>query len=216
MSKTHLALEKATADSKADGRFKDGRFKAVPKPEVVDQAPPIEWLQGRKDDLAFQQLGVWLTNSALAENRPQALLVTGCRGSVGTTTVTALLAATLAQGNKFRVLVVDANVRRPALNRVFQATRAEGLTDALAGHVTIETTVQGTNQPNLYVLTSGAVSTGPAELLDRATIDELMTRLREKFNFIVVDSAPVLDFPDACSLAPRVDGTLLVVGAEQT
>jgi capsular exopolysaccharide synthesis family protein len=206
MSKTYRALEKASGDGKAD----------VPTPRVVSGASVMDRNEEGKDDLAFQKLAVSLTSSALAGGPIQTLLVTGCRASVGTTTVTARLAATLARGKKFRVLAVDANMRGPALDRVFHARHPDGLTEVLTGHATIETAIQETTAPNLHVLTSGAVSIGPAELLDGVTIEALMRRLREKFNFIVVDSAPVLDFPDACSLAPRVDGVLLVVGAEET
>jgi Mrp family chromosome partitioning ATPase len=82
--------------------------------------------------------------------------------------------------------------------------------------VPFETHIQPTNRPNLFVLTSGHVSLSPAEVFEGDAIDQLITKLREKFDFILFDAAPVVDFPDSLALASKVDSIILVTQSEKT
>ena len=82
--------------------------------------------------------------------------------------------------------------------------------------VPFETHIQPTNRPNLFVLTSGQISLSPAEVFEGDAIDQLICKLREKFDFILFDAAPVIDFPDSLALASKVDSIILVTQSEKT
>lgn len=166
--------------------------------------------------IEFQQLRVWLMGSA-GRGRPlKTLMVVGCHAGSGVTTTTASLTATLAHGKKLQVLAVDVNFRTPRLGPVFGVRNGEGLFDVMEEGLPLEAVMQPTDRPNLSVLTTGRVGRYPAAVFEGVAADRLLDDLRKRFDFVVLDAAPVLDFPDAYTLAPRMDGVLLVVQAERT
>jgi capsular exopolysaccharide synthesis family protein len=79
-----------------------------------------------------------------------------------------------------------------------------------------EARIQSTNRENLFVLTSGQISFNPTEVFEGEAIDQLISWLKEKFEFIIFDSAPACEFPDCYALAPKVDSIVLVTQAEET
>lgn len=140
------------------------------------------------------------------------LVVTGAVAGEGKTLTAANLAVVEAQAGK-KVVVVDADLRRPALNRRFELPGYSGLTTWLAGEASLEEVLQPTGVPGLYLLASGPIPPNPAELLGSARAAELMARLGEAADLVIWDTPPVLHVSDASVLAGRADGTLLVVRA---
>jgi capsular exopolysaccharide synthesis family protein len=120
------------------------------------------------------------------------------------------LAASIAQSGK-KVLVVDADLRRPRLHKVFGLENKVGLALVLAGQTDPAAAVQQTSIPGLCLLPSGPRPTNPAELLTSPRLKELLERLGQVYDFVLVDTPPLLTCTDPCAVVPRVHGVLLTV-----
>jgi len=166
--------------------------------------------------LEYEKIGAWLTNPMTAGKRLQVVMVVAPHAGTGNTTTAALLAETLANVKKRRVLIIDSNFRTPGLNMVFQVKNDGGFIEVASDGVPFETHIQPTDRPNLFVLTCGQISLSPAEIFDGDAIDRLIGKLRENFDFILFDAAPVIDFPDSLALASKVDSIILVTQSEKT
>jgi len=145
----------------------------------------------------------------------RTILVTSPGPSEGKSITVANLAATMAEAG-LKVVTVDADLRRPRQHHLFDLDRAPGLTDVLlAGHL------DGQVRPAMYtgalgVLPAGDLPPNPAEVLGSARMGELLGRIKEKADAVIVDSPPVLPVTDAAVLARQVDAVLLVLDAGRT
>ena len=136
-------------------------------------------------------------------------MITSATPSEGKSTVAANIACALAAVGR-RVLLIDADLRRPRLHEFFGLANREGLTDVLTGARTAVDvswpTVEGPT-----VLTSGSRAVDPQYLLQSEAFTTLLTTAREHFEFVLIDTAPILAVNDACLVAGQVDGSILVV-----
>lgn len=211
MSRTYQALKKA------ENERTSSRTPIVNIPVEPGDRPDVLWTPGAEAQLEYERMRVWITNPGSRGTRLQTVMLAGCHRGGGTTTTTALLAATLAQGKKFRVLVVDTNFRTPGLYRVFRTRSNGGLSDIVGtGSPAAESHFQPTAHENVFVVTTGAVPHCPADVVERVAADQFMAQLKAKFDFVLFDAAPLLEFPDSYALAPHVDGIILVVEADRT
>ena len=149
------------------------------------------------------------------------ILATSTRPDDGKSTTIANLAITFAASGSPTVLV-DADLRRPHLHRIFDLQNDTGLTTWVSevarasGDTAVTVPLQDTQIPNLKVLTSGPVPPNPAEILASQRMAELLAMLRDKAEYVLIDTPPIIAVTDAAVLAPRVDGVLLVVNAGKT
>jgi capsular exopolysaccharide synthesis family protein len=141
-------------------------------------------------------------------------MVVGADHGDGVTTSASLFARALAKSRM--VLLVDANLRTPALAEIFHIRSHGGFADFLARKVTLDGAITPTEEPNLFVMTSGAAALAPPYLFEAGAFDDLLTGLKEKFDYIIFDAAPLGLHLDSVFLASRVDGVILVVKAETT
>jgi capsular exopolysaccharide synthesis family protein len=151
-------------------------------------------------------------------DRPtRTLLVTSSGPSEGKSTTAANLSVVMAQTGK-RVIVVDADLRRPVLHRIFEVPNNTGLTTALlAGDdMTLEGHLRPTKVENLSVLTSGPIPPNPSEILGSHRMAGLIESLTRLADMVIFDSPPVLAVTDAAVLGRQVDGVVLVADARQT
>jgi capsular exopolysaccharide synthesis family protein len=163
---------------------------------------------------AFRTLRTNLLFSSL--DRPlHTLLVTSTAPDEGKSTTLANLAVTMAQAEQ-RVLVVDCDLRRPSLHTLFGVPNERGLTTAVLAQDDGPLPIQPTSVPGLYVLTSGPLPPRPADLLGSRRMGALIERMRSEAEIVLFDTPPVVAVTDAATLAPRVDGVLLVLHAGQT
>jgi protein-tyrosine kinase len=209
MSRIYAALRKAEEE----------RREAEPasrRPPTLAVSPSPGPAADRSDLLGYEQMRMWLRNPAAPAERMRTVMVVACRSGSGATTTTALFAKTLAEGKRSRVIMVDGNFRTPGLNLVFRVANEGGLADVTAAGSPLDPHVQKTDRENLYILTSGAWPSALADAFDEQAIDDLLRELESRFDFVVIDGAPVLEFPDALALAARVDGVVLVVESEKT
>ncbi|MCS6900804.1 MAG: polysaccharide biosynthesis tyrosine autokinase [Myxococcales bacterium] len=146
---------------------------------------------------------------------PRLLLVTSASPSEGKTTTAATLAATFAQANA-RTLIVDLDLRRPRLHKIFDIGPEHGITSVMLGEETLDEAIQPTSVPNLSVLPAGRTPPNPAELLMSDRLMELLHQLRDRFDRVIIDSPPTNPVTDAVILSTRVDGTVFVVRSYST
>ncbi len=211
MSRTHQALQKAEAEQQQAQHRAFDHFSLRGR-----SAPEIEWDLGTPSFVEYQKIRVWLTNPATRGQLLQTVMVVSCHAGTGSTTTAALLASTMAEGKRSRVLIIDGNFRTPSLNMIFDVRNNGGLTEVLSAGLPLDAHIQPTTRQNLYVLTSGQISRYAAETFEGDAVNQLLSQLKEKFDFIIFDAAPVLEFPDSYALAPKVDSIILVVEADKT
>lgn len=152
---------------------------------------------------------------ASADQPQRLLLVTSSLPGEGKSFFAANLALTLATSGH-RVLLIDADLRRPRVDDYFGYEGAVGLSGVLVGDITLEDAVLQRSETSLSVLTSGRVPPSPPELLSSEAMRDLLQRTSEQFEYVIVDSPPVLSVADANLLTPLVDGTIVVVDASRT
>lgn len=146
----------------------------------------------------------------------RTLLVTSANPREGKSITAANLAVVMALGG-LRVLLVDADMRRPQQHKVFRLTNEFGLVNALLHpDASIDTYLQPTETENLFVLTTGSIPPNPAELLDSPRMRKLVERFKDRFDMILFDMPPILPRIDAAVMARHVDGILLVVDGGRT
>jgi capsular exopolysaccharide synthesis family protein len=145
------------------------------------------------------------------ETPVHTLLVTSPSPSDGKTTIVANLASVIAQSGR-NVVIVDADLRRPRIHKMFRLSNRVGLTDQfIRTQDRLDGSLKSTEVPNLHAITSGNLPPNPSELLSSGRMSDILKLLRNQFNTIIVDSPPVLLVTDAMVLAQHVDGVLLVV-----
>jgi succinoglycan biosynthesis transport protein ExoP len=145
----------------------------------------------------------------------RALLVTSANPGEGKTTTTANLAVALAL-NGAKVLVVEADLRRPALHHHFRTPKTPGLSDLIVSKCQASQAIQSTRFKGLQVLPCGYLPPNPAELLGSVSMREIVAALRTCYDWVLIDTPPVLAMADTPVLCPVVDGVVLVVSAEQS
>jgi polysaccharide biosynthesis transport protein len=152
-----------------------------------------------------------------AEEEPRVLSVTSATPQEGKSTIAVNLATTLAEQGSEPVLVIDADLRRPTVHHVFGLPRKPGLTDVLQGTATILEAIRDSRaHSNLHVLPCGSPVTNAAELLGSPRFSRLLGELRTRYGHIVIDTPPVLAVTDGVVVTRVVDGTIVVVRANQT
>jgi len=214
MSKIFEALVKAGEKASADERTVKfstlSLFKNQKRPIKIDfDLDPFMEEQ-------YQKLRRRLAPS-LKQPNVKVVMVAATTHGEGATTTSAILAATLARSGHSRILLIDANLRTPALDGVFNdAEHADGLSDVVAADVPLESAIYQTNFPNLFLLPVGRPHPSPSYLFDGDPITSLLATLREKFDFIILDGAPLDGYSESFFLASKVDGVVLVVECERT
>lgn len=161
----------------------------------------------------YRQLGT-ATQFLRIGGRPLTLLVTSALPGEGKSTVAVNLALALSEVCD-RVLLVDADLRRPSVADRLGLEGAAGLSTVLVGRATFDDVVQEWGPQGLAVLTAGEVPPNPAELLSSPGLAELAALVRNRFDVVIWDSAPVLPVTDAQLLTPHADGVLLVASGRR-
>jgi polysaccharide biosynthesis transport protein len=162
---------------------------------------------------AYRALG---TSIMFASPDLKILLVTSSLPNEGKTISAANSAVILAQQGR-RVLLVDADLRKPALHRYFGMANQCGLSDILLDHADAATVIRRYERlPNLAILTAGPAQSMPAEMVGALKMSQLMTSWREQYDYVIIDTPPVLAVTDAVRLSSQVDSVLLILRSGQT
>lgn len=145
----------------------------------------------------------------------QVVMFTSSAMSEGKSTVSANVAVTWAQAGK-KVLLIDADLRRPTVHATFRKLNLDGVTTVLTGKNKIDEVVEGTFVNNLSIISSGPVPPNPSELLNSKRMADLLKWARDKFDIVVLDTPPVLAVSDVQVLVPQTDGVVVVVNIGKT
>jgi capsular exopolysaccharide synthesis family protein len=164
---------------------------------------------------AYRTLRTNLEFSSL-DHPLHSLLVTSPAANVDKSQILANLAVIMAEGGR-QVILVDADLRRPALHEIFGLANDKGLSDLIrADNDSIDLPLQATGVTSLQVITSGHLPQNPSILIGSPKMTELIATLTEQADLVLFDAPPVIAVTDAALLAAKVDGTVLVIRAGST
>lgn len=207
----------------------DTRVRSLEDIEVVTTAPVVGTIpqvaksragailiDGERGSATAESFRILRTNLQFLDiDGPATFVVTSPGSGEGKSTIAANLGASIA-ANGVRVLLVEADLRRPQVHRYLDLEGGAGLTDILIGRAEFDDVVQSWASPNLHVLASGRIPPNPSELLGSQHMRELMTQLQGMYDVVLYDTPPVLPVPDAAILSRNVGGVLLVVSIDHT
>jgi capsular exopolysaccharide synthesis family protein len=185
-----------------DGRPVDDRDLFVHR---NPKSAPAECVRSIRTNLLFMS----------PEKPLRTILVTSSGPSEGKTTTAVSLAQTMADGGS-RVLLVDADMRRPRIHQIFGVARDAGLSSLILGQGDLDKTIQPTALANLFVLPCGPIPPNPSELLHTTSFTSLLATLSSRFDRVIIDSPPAGVVSDAVVVSTHVDGTAFVVKAGRT
>jgi len=149
------------------------------------------------------------------DNTPKVVQVCSAVHSEGKSTVAANLSCIMAAAGE-RVLLIDADMRRPRLHKAFKMQNVQGLSSILTRQVTLDAALKQTAISGLTVISSGPISPNPSELIGSNAMKELIADAREQYDRVIIDCPPYLGLSDALMLTPQTDGVLLVVRSGKT
>jgi capsular exopolysaccharide synthesis family protein len=144
----------------------------------------------------------------------KTIVITSAEMSEGKSTVAKNIALSFSQSEK-KVILIDCDLRKPSVHVSFKTSNSVGISEILIGNATVEESVQ-LYKDRFYFLTSGKTPSNPSEILDSAEMTNLIERLKDEYDIIILDTAPLNIVTDAQILATKVDGTILVVKATIT
>ncbi|WP_337925098.1 polysaccharide biosynthesis tyrosine autokinase [Arthrobacter jiangjiafuii] len=217
---TGWALLKARFDTKVRGEEDLRRITDVPllggtafdtdaqkKPlltQASHQSPRAESFRQIRTNLQFAGVGT----------KSKITLVTSSLPGEGKSTTAINIAIAMAQSGK-RVVLVDADLRRPSTADYLGIESSVGLTTALVGTAAVESLLQPWGDDELFVLASGQIPPNPSELLGSGAMSKLLNQLEQDFDAVIVDAPPLIPVTDASVLAQVVGGVVLVVGSSK-
>jgi succinoglycan biosynthesis transport protein ExoP len=167
----------------------------------MPQHPAVEGYRTLRTNLQFLNL----------EGKTRTILFTSAGPEEGKSTVMVNLGAALSEMGK-KVLLVEADLRKPVLDRYFKVSPGKGISGVLTGNLSLEEAVQPTGYNNLYVMVAGVKPPNPAELVASEAMKTALENVKRFADFILVDSPPVLAASDAMALASMMDGVIVMAG----
>lgn len=183
----------------------DSQAAGVPLPMAIAAAPTSIIAE------QFRQVRTRLQHAASLDTT-RSILVTSPSPGDGKSTVACNIAAGLALNGR-RILLVDANFRRPEINKIYNIGNDVGLSTALGSIDNFESAVKQTSVPNLSVMATGPRPSNPTELLESQLFIDFIERALEDYDHVIFDSGPMLLVSETAAMAPRVDGVITVVRA---
>jgi len=172
--------------------------------QAKHQSPRAESFRQLRTNLQFANVG----------GTARTALITSSLPGEGKTTTSINLAIALAQAGQ-SVCLIDGDLRRPMVGEYLGLDRNAGLTTALLGQTDVGDLIQPWGEDKMYVLTSGQIPPNPSELLGSKGMSDLLLRLEEAFDTVIIDAPPLLPVTDAAVLSQHVGGVLLVIGAQK-
>lgn len=186
-------------DSKALARHRDGEPISISSLGLAGEA-----LRQLRTNLRYVDV----------DHPPKAIVITSAHPGEGKSTVSSLLAVLIARSGQ-KVVLIDADLRKPVQHKNFRSDAAVGLSQVLIGDVTLEDSLQATSEPNLRNLTSGKVPANPSEMVGSRRMRELIATL-SRSAFVIIDAPPMLAVTDAGLLAAATDGAVIVTRVGKT
>lgn len=170
------------------------------------------------ESVIAEQYKVLRTNLyALSPDKPiKTIVITSAQPKDGKTITSCNLAATLSFDKEKKIILIDADLRRPSVHAMFGLSRKPGLSDILSGNVDIKSFTKKPAINNLYVIPSGTINNNPSDIFITTGIKMIIEDLRKDFEYIIFDTPPVLTVTDASILGAICDCVILIVKAGVT
>src|SRR5450755_2475149 len=204
-----IPLGSKSANHRSNGK----RLALTASKEVVETVTQVRPQSQMAESYRALRTSLLLSNLGAP---PKVIMVTSARPQEGKTTTSINTAIVLAQKG-VRVLLMDADLRRPSIHKVLGMGPRSGLSNVLTGSATLQQTITTSPVlPNLFIMSAGTPPPNPAELLASSNMRDLVMELRESYDHIVIDTPPTLSVTDAVVLSPRADATILVIRSGQT
>ena len=167
---------------------------------------------------ATEQIRHICTNleSMLTETGPRTVVISSPVGSDGKTVISANLASVLADTPDHKVILVDADMRKPRQHDLFGLDRAPGLSEYLQGKAELDQMVRATPMPNLSIIPAGRTPAKPTVLLGSERMTALLAELQRRYHWVLIDTPPLLPVTDATILGREASGLIMVVRMGQT
>jgi capsular exopolysaccharide synthesis family protein len=146
----------------------------------------------------------------------RSLLITSSIMEEGKSTIASFLAIAMAQFGNSSTILIDADLRKPTIDKLFNINSAPGLVDFLQDNSNLQECIRPTILRNLKIISGGPPTSNAEKILKLQSLKELLNQLKSTFTFTIVDSAPVMVVPDALTLSRAVDGVILVIKAGVT
>jgi capsular exopolysaccharide synthesis family protein len=214
MAKSYEALMKAESERARAAQQPDRT--SAPRRNGRRRSSPVDLshLDPNVEEQYQKLRGLLFANGARDDLR--SVMVVGSKHGDGTTTTCTILASLLARSNGGAVVLIDANLRTPALHELFSLPpTARGLTDVASQNLRGRDLVQDTPIPNLSVIQVGRPLASPAALYQEP-MAALIAELRQEFRYVMLDCSPVEHYSDASFVAPKVDGIVMVIRSQVT
>lgn len=164
---------------------------------------------------AFRALRTRIQFSRVNTESLKSILITSSAPQEGKTTIAVNLAGSFAHSKK-KVLLIDCDLRKPAVHKLFDRDRIPGLIDYLTGNAKLDEVRIQSQVPNLSFITSGTIPPNPAEMLDSQEMRNFLKKMRDEYDLVIIDSPPIIAVADSEILTSMVDGTILIVSADTT
>src|SRR5215471_9291417 len=201
------APRRLLSKSKAAGSITGGRTNTIPGTAIASRLQNVEGHSSAAE--AYRALRTSVLLSA-AGSPPKTLLVTSGQPGEGKTTTVVNTAMSLAQLGA-EVLIIDADLRKPSVHKVFGLDPSQGLSTYLSRNANLDSLIQKPALPHLSVMTSGPIPPNPAELISSDKMKNMLRLLQERYDHILIDSPPLINVTDPVILSTEVDGVVLVV-----
>ena len=219
-AKFNLKAVKDYLQSKKDEVLTDvsvGSYVTKPRESESAVDPRVVVWADPKSHITEQYRSLRTNIISLSPESPvQAFLITSSLRGEGKTISSANLAMVFAQDTEKKTILIDADLRKPNLHRVFGIPREPGLAEILSERASLQDFIAKPMVDNLYVIPAGRAPANPAELLNSSRMQKLIAELRGQFNWMIFDIAPILAVTDAGVLGSLLDGSLMVVRAGKT
>jgi len=150
-----------------------------------------------------------------ANDKVRSIVFTGIAEGDGVSTIAARFASALARDSGLRVLLLDAQLRRPAQHNLFRLNPADSLLDVMSGITPVDSIAPARSE-GLYILPGGGVAHDPGALFRSPVFEQLYRTISKSFDYLIIDSPPIREAPETRLLARRADATVLVVNSEAT
>jgi capsular exopolysaccharide synthesis family protein len=195
-------------------RFGDNVVGQVPEISGTSATEPLGLLEGNDDRHiyaeSYRNLRSALLYLAVEGHRPKVLLITSAVPNEGKSTIATNLARALALGGS-KVLLVDGDLRKGHIHELLKLPSRPGLSELLRQPDDPALFIQATDLEDFSFLSRGGLTRNPGDLFLSPAFDQILARLREQYDYVLIDSSPVFAADDTSTFAPKVDGTLFVV-----
>lgn len=229
MSRIEQALSKAAKERKSAHANRSNQHKSSDGQLIIDSSSGLDSHTGLDPRITaffsdntlaaeqYRQLRTKVLRSRKLYSH-NAFLISSALPGEGKTVTAIGLAITIAQGLQDTVLLVDSDLRKPAVHRMLGINQQKGLSEFLMGKASLEEVLINTRIDKLKVITAGAIPPNPSELISSDEMGKLITELKTRYQnrIIIFDSPPVVSITDSVILSQKVDEVLLVVYANHT